>query len=90
MVGFCLSQNSQSQYASNGEEGFPDNMTTMPLVEVPYLTRARRPAPRVACGLAPQKGTSTLVAHASRAHMTRMAWYAPAVHGAYRQTMRTL
>ncbi len=85
-----LSHNSHSQYALNGDEGFSDNMTTMPLAEVPYLTRARHSTPPAACGLAPQQGTSTLVARASPARMTRMAWYAPAGHGAYRQTMRSL
>jgi hypothetical protein len=60
----------QSQYASNGDEGFSDNMTTMPLAEVPYLTRACH---STHWGLAPQQGTSTLVARASPAHMTRMA-----------------
>ena len=40
--------------------------------------------------LGPPKGNEHTVARASRAHMTRMAWYAPAGHGAYRQTMRTL
>ena len=66
--GWVLSQNSQPKCASNGDEGFSDNMTTMPLAEVPYLTRARHPTPRIASGLAPQKGTSTL-SHALPPHI---------------------